>query len=137
MTKLRKIAKLRRNLSRVTVVFYTADGIQAPVLDWIHTLTRKAQDKCTAWLELLSERGHELRRPYADYLDKGIYELRIITGGSQIRILYFFHGGQAVVLTNGFVKKQDKVPKREMELAFKRRTIFETDPKLHSYVEEK
>lgn len=80
-------------MSKVTLVFYSEDGIKAPVLDWIHTLSHKMQDKCTSWMKLLSEHGHQLRRPYADYLVKGIYELRIISGGNQIRILYFFHSG--------------------------------------------
>jgi hypothetical protein len=33
-----------------------------------------------------------LRRPHADYLEDGIYELRWRNGTVQYRILYFFHG---------------------------------------------
>jgi hypothetical protein len=35
-------------------------------------------------------RGHELRRPYADYLRAGVHELRARVGRVNYRILYFF-----------------------------------------------
>ena len=123
-------------MSRINVVFYTDDGIKAKVLDWIHFLPIKAQYKCTTWIDLLAERGHNLRRPHADYLSDGIYELRIVSSGNQYRILYFFHGKKAVVLTCGFIKKQDKVPKVEIHRAKAFKVKFEANPKFHTYVEE-
>ena len=43
---------------------------------------------------MLSQLGHELRRPLADYLDQGIYELRARIGQVNYRILYFLYGQQ-------------------------------------------
>lgn len=49
----------------------------------------------------------------------GIYEIRIITVFKNIRILCFFDERSLIVLTNCFVKKKQKVPKNEIELAEK------------------
>lgn len=50
---------------------------------------------------------------------KGIYEIRVITTFKSIRILCFFDKNQLVVLTNCFVKKTQKTPKIEIQLAEK------------------
>lgn len=46
-----------------------------------------------------------------------IYEIKIITTFKSIRILCFFDKGQIVVLTNCFLKKTQKTPKKEIKLA--------------------
>ena len=71
------------------VIFAAADG-STPLLAWLDGLQVKAQDKCTVRIERLAERGHELRRPEADYLRDDIYELRVRHGNVHHRILYFF-----------------------------------------------
>ena len=48
---------------------------------------------------------------------EGIYEIRIITTFKSIRILCFFDEGQLVVLTNCFIKKTQKTPRKEIKLA--------------------
>ncbi|MCP4553681.1 MAG: type II toxin-antitoxin system RelE/ParE family toxin [Bacteroidetes bacterium] len=49
----------------------------------------------------------------------GIYEVRIITTFKNIRILCFFDQGELVVLVNCFLKKTQKVPKKEIKFAEK------------------
>ena len=49
----------------------------------------------------------------------GIYEIRIISAFSSIRILCFVDAGDIVVLTNSFQKKSQKIPLREIKLAEK------------------
>ena len=67
-------------MPRISVVFYQEDAKTVPVLDWLDRLSAKAQDKCRVRIERLRDLGHELRRPEADYLREGNYELR---GGLQ------------------------------------------------------
>ena len=64
-------------MPKTKVVFYQEDTDTVPVLDWLDTLPSKALDKCRVKIERLQEFGHELRRPEADYLRDGIYELRV------------------------------------------------------------
>ncbi len=46
----------------------------------------------------------------------GLYEVRVLTYKSNIRIFSFFDEGNLVILINGFIKKTDKTPKNELEL---------------------
>ncbi len=76
------------------VVFYQESGDDVPVLDWLKKLRHSdelAYGKCVAAIERLATFGHELRRPLADLLKDGVYELRVRKGHVNYRILYFFH----------------------------------------------
>jgi phage-related protein len=86
-------------------------------------------------IERLRDLGHELRRPEADFLRDGIYELRIGLEGVNYRLLYFFHGKVAAVLAHGLVKER-LVPPREIELALARKHKFAQAPVRHTYQEE-
>jgi phage-related protein len=100
-------------------------------LDWFSELPAKAQDKCYLRLEPLRELGHELRRPEADFLRDGIYELRVSLQGVHYRILYFFHGTVAAVVSHGLVK-QRVVPPKEIEGAIARKKQFHANPQRHT-----
>jgi phage-related protein len=121
-------------MPRIPVVFYQEDAQTVPVLDWLDGLSAKAQDKCRVRIERLRDLGHELRRPEADYLRDGIYELRVGLQRVNYRMLYFFHGGVAAVLAHGLVKERE-VPPREIEEAIRRRRKFESNPEQHTYKE--
>jgi len=118
-------------MPRTPVIFYRDDDGSVPVLDWLRELPAKAQDKCRVRLERLHELGHELRRPEADYLRDGIYELRVRLGTVNYRMLYFFHGQTAAVVSHGLAKEAS-VPPREIELARFRRLNFLAAPERHS-----
>jgi len=105
-----------------------------PVLDWLDSLPAKALDKCRVRIERLRDLGHELRRPEADFLRDGIYELRVRVGTINYRMLYFFHGRIAAVLAHGLMK-EDRVPKRDIETAIQRKRLFESDPDRHTFKE--
>ena len=113
------------------VVFFREEDGSAPLLDWLDALPERAQDKCTERIERLRELGHLLRRPEADYLRDGIYELRVKNEGINYRILYFFHGREAIVLSHGIAKQEAAVPPREIEGAIVRKRAFLRDPKRH------
>ncbi len=87
------------------VLFQEADGA-CPFLMWFGGLPAKVQDKCFLRLERLRDLGHEPRRPEADLLRDGIYELRVSLAGIHYRVLYFFHGSEAVVVSHGLVKER-------------------------------
>lgn len=88
-------------MPRTRVVFYREEDRSVPVLDWFASLPVKAQAKCLERIQYLEGVGHEARRPHADYLRDGIYELRAKLGTVNYRILYFFHGTMAAVLAHG------------------------------------
>jgi len=53
-----------------------------------------------------------------------LWEVRVQIGGNSYRFLGFFDGSNLLILTSGFVKKQQKTPVREIELAFQRRSDY-------------
>ena len=122
-------------MPRTRVLFFRDDDGSVPLLEWLDVIPQKAQDKCFVRLERLQELGHALRRPEADYLRDGIHELRIGLHGINYRILYFFYGKTAVVLTNGLTKNRE-VPPREIDVAIERQRKFDDDPQRHTYAEK-
>lgn len=57
----------------------------------------------------------------------GLYEIRVQTGSDIFRIFCFFDEGKLVVLANGFQKKTQKTPKREIEKALKIKEDYDND----------
>jgi len=101
-------------------------------LDWLDNLPAKVQDKCVALVERLAQTGHKLRRPYCDFLEQGIYELRARYGNVNYRILYAFVGKNIVLLSHGFLKER-KVPKREIDRALRNLSKYIRDREAHTY----
>jgi hypothetical protein len=109
--------------------FRDSDGA-VPVKHWLDNLERsqpKAYHKCLARILELAEKGSAMRRPHADYLRDGIYELRATLSGIHYRMLYFFFGSNAVAVSPG-ITKEKKVPKGAIELAIKRRALVSSSP---------
>lgn len=120
-------------MPRTEVVFFKDQENSVPVLDWLDGLPRKVQNKCYVKVERLEKLGHELRRPEADFLEQGIYELRIGYRGVNYRLLYAFHGKEAVLL-HGLVKEK-VVRETDLRIAISRLNVFCNDPKSHTYSE--
>lgn len=50
---------------------------------------------------------------------EGLYEIRVQQASNIYRIFCFFDQGNWVVMMNGFQKKTQKTPKKEIEIALK------------------
>ena len=115
--------------------FRDANGF-APVWEWLRDLQAKNQRayaKCVVRVRRLAEMGHELRRPEADFLRDGIYELRSRLGTVNYRILYFFHGRDVAVLANA-ITKENEIPPIEINRALNRKRLFVADPAAHTFI---
>ena len=112
-------------MNKILVIEYyeDKDGIY-PAEDFILSQNTKMQAKIFKNLELLEDRGNELREPYSKHLEDGIFELRTKVGTDITRVLYFFVIGGKIVLTNGFLKKSQKTPKNIIHLAKKYRNDY-------------
>jgi len=118
-------------MPKIEVKFFAEEDGTVPFLEWMDNLPAKAQDKCIVRIELLAAKGYELRRPLADYLRDGIYELRFSLQRVQYRILYFFGGKQAVI-SHGLTKTS-QVPPGDIDLAIKRKLSFSKDQARHTF----
>ncbi len=57
----------------------------------------------------------------------GLFEIRVQLGNNIFRIFCFFDQGKLVVLANGFQKKTQKTPKKEIEKALKIKRQYESE----------
>jgi hypothetical protein len=89
------------------VILYKEKDGTVPLLAWLDALPAKVQLKCVA---------------------------RVGFNGMNYRMLYFFHGNIAAVVSHGIVKEA-KVPPKEIDQAIERMTKFEHDPETHTYKE--
>ncbi len=106
------------------VVFYEKPDGSEPVKEFLLSVDNKMRARLLRIIGLLAQNGTALRMPYSEYLVDGIFEIRAKVGSDISRVLYFFVVGKKIVLTNGFVKKTQKTPKNEIELAKKYRNEF-------------
>ena len=104
--------------------YYQKDDGTYPVEEFILSLDNKMKAKVLWTISLLEEYGTKLRLPYSEHLEDDIFELRIKQSSDITRVLYFFCKDKRIILTNGFVKKSQKTPHFEIELAKKRRNIY-------------
>jgi phage-related protein len=113
--------------------FREVDGA-IPIEVWLDEISKRSPQvhaKCLQRIQLLEQLGFELRRPLADFLRDGIYELRIRHRSSNYRILYFFNGRNVVFLSHGLTK-EDRVPDSDIDLAFRRMKLVEADTVRHT-----
>ncbi len=102
------------------ITFSTMSGGSQSVVDWLDALRKTdpiLEKLIISGLEKLrnSERHGPPLTKAVDYTT-GIYELRV--GRTNIaRAFFFFHPGQEIVVTNGYVKKRQKLDQGELQRA--------------------
>lgn len=111
-------------MDKFEVEFYTKDNGEKPAKDFILSLDTKMKAKILGLIDVLEEKGTQLREPYSKHLQDGIFEIRGKIGTDITRILYFFYYGKRIILTNGFVKKTQQTPRNEIKLAKSYREDF-------------
>jgi phage-related protein len=113
-------------LKRLPARFFRAEGGKEPVKDWLKTLDR---EDCRIIgndikdVEFSFPIGLPLCRQLSGYKD--LWEVRSkITGGRIARVIFYISQGNMILL-HGFIKKSQKTPKKEIELALKRKKEHE------------
>lgn len=81
------------------------------------------------WTFDLIEELQRVPETYLKHIENtdGLYEIRVQLGSDIFRIFCFFDRGQLVVLANGFQKKTQKTPKKEIEKALKIKAQYENE----------
>lgn len=121
-------------MPQTAICIYRSANGKVPLTDWLNDLEQReprAYAKCLERILRLADFGYELRRPIADALRDGIFELRAEAGNVNYRILYFFCGRNVVCLTHGCTKEK-KVPPNEIDLAVRRKKQVEQNPELYT-----
>jgi phage-related protein len=90
----------------------------------------KVKDKIIWTFELIEEL-QKIPETYLKHIENtdGLFEIRVQQGNDIFRIFCFFDRGQIVVIANGFQKKKQKTPKKEIERAIKIKEEYESEKK--------
>ncbi len=106
------------------IEFYKDKNAKEPFTEFLNDLPVKTRARVVKLIDLLAEYGVLLKEPYTRQIRGKIRELRVKDNLGHIRVLYFTFTGKRFILLHGFLKKTDKTPEREIELAEKRMTDF-------------
>lgn len=93
---------------------------------FMHKLDEKVQRKIDYALQLLKMQ-ERLSTKFVKAVGDGLFELRIEYEGNIYRVFFIFDNGQIVVLFNGFQKKTQKTPKKEIEKALQIKEAYYAD----------
>jgi len=111
-------------MQKFEVEFYETPNADQPAKEFLLSLDKKMRAKMADTISILQDNGYELREPYSKHLSEGIFELRAKVGSDITRVLYFFYVERHIILTNGFIKKTQKTPPKEIERAKKYRADY-------------
>lgn len=107
------------------VLLYRTVAGRSPVEEFLNSLPKKDRAKILGAAEYLGQEGPALRRPHAAHVRGKLWELRVSLGRNEYRLLYFFMGGQVVIVAHGFQKKTQAIPEKEIEVAETRQRDYE------------
>ena len=102
------------------IIFYKNSRGDSPVEEFMNTLTDK-QAKKVAWvLRIIRDLDFVPKEYFKKLVTTNLWEIRVQIGSNALRILGFFQEDNFIVLTNGFQKKTQKTPQKEIKLAEQR-----------------
>ncbi len=108
----------------IPLVFYRTPAGSEPVREWLKDLPPEDRKIVGQDLRRLQFRW-PVGMPLARSLGKGLWEVRSnLNDGTISRVIFCFYQGELVVL-NGFVKKTQKTPQSELDLALDRKKELE------------
>ncbi len=102
------------------IIFYRTEKGNSPVEEFLESLTDKQAQKVAWTLRVIRDLDLVPQEYFKKLKPTQIWEVRVQVGNNIFRILGFIDGKELIVLTNGFQKKTQKTPKKEIELAEKR-----------------
>jgi phage-related protein len=108
------------DFKRLPARFYRTDRGREPVREWLKNLP--AEDKKIIGEDIKDvEYAWPLGMPLVRGLGRGLWEVRsCLTGGRIARVIFTVEHG-AMILLHGFIKKSQRMPKPDLDLALRRK----------------
>jgi phage-related protein len=108
-----------------TILFYKTDTGKSPVRVFLDSLSAKYAQKVTWVLSLIEELDYIPKQYFKKLISTDdLWEVRVQSGNNSLRLLGFFDSNQFVVLCHGFVKKTQKTPRKEIQIAEQRKKDY-------------
>jgi phage-related protein len=103
-------------LKEILVIFYRTAAGGEPVRDWLRALS--AEDRRTIGADLATVQvGWPIGMPLCRSLGRSLWEVRSRLSGNRIARLIFFVSEGRVGVVHGFIKKTQKTPPAEIDIA--------------------
>jgi phage-related protein len=114
------MAKTPRELKPIPVAFWSTEQGNEPVREWLKEMPKADRQKIGHDLTLL-QYGWPVGMPLCKAMKGGLWELRSKLASHRFaRVLFTFYD-ETLVLLHGFIKKSNKTPKDDLDLALKRK----------------
>jgi len=108
---------LERQGKRVPAIFYRTEACGEPVRDWLKGLSPDDRKRIGEDIKTV-EFGWPIGMPVCKPLGDGIYEVRTSLAQNRIaRVLFYIDKRGRMVLLHGFIKKTQKTPDEDLDLA--------------------
>lgn len=108
------------------IYYYRSLSGDAPIEKFLDSLSEKQQVKVLRIFQYITAYGLSAILPHTKKLTgTPLWEIRVL-GKDNIRIFYAILTGNSVLILNGFIKKSQKTPQREIRIAIERYTEWKT-----------
>jgi phage-related protein len=117
-------------LKRIEVIFFRTSAGGEPVRDWLRSL-KPIEDRKQIGVDMKTvEFGWPVGMPVCRPLGDGLYEVRSSLSQNRIaRVLFYIDTKGRMVLLHGFIKKTQKTPTADLDLARKNKALHESELK--------
>lgn len=106
-------------LKKLEARFFKLGSGKEPVREWLLDLDK--EDRRTIGVDIKTvEFGWPIGMPVCKPLGRGLYEVRSNLKDGKIARILFCIQGNVMILLHAFIKKSQKTPSKELELAYKR-----------------
>lgn len=106
----------------LAIVFFQTEAGNEPVREWLKALSK--EDRKAIGEDILTvQYAWPVGKPLVDHLGDGVWEVRSRLKDTIARTL-FSVVDEDIVLLHGFIKKSQKTPKQDLDLAKKRRKLY-------------
>lgn len=106
------------------IIFYGDD-----FWDFYHKQNQKVKKKINWTLGVIRDLEMIPEKYFKHIIGTDLYEVRVSSGNNIFRIFCFFDKGKLVIVLNGFQKKTQKTPKKEIEKALTLQKAYHDEKK--------
>ncbi|NDY56819.1 type II toxin-antitoxin system RelE/ParE family toxin [Desulfovibrio sulfodismutans] len=107
-------------MKRLPAYFYRTETGKEPVREWLQSLNRDDRKAVGEDVKLV-EFGWPVGMPTCKPMGEGVFEIRTVLSGGRISRIFFCAEEGGMYLLHGIIKKTQKTPKGDLEIARKRR----------------
>lgn len=107
-------------MKKISALFYENSNGKKPVREWLYSLDE--DDRKTIGKDIKTvEYGWPIGMPVCRKLESKLYEVRSVISNKRIARVIFTVMDEYMILLHGFIKKTQKTPKQDIDLALQRK----------------